>query len=46
LRYNEKTQDIVPASVSTTSGAAIVWAVGYSGLTGSFNPLALRTGSE
>jgi hypothetical protein len=30
-------------SVSTTLGASIVWAVGYSGVSGSFNPLALET---
>jgi hypothetical protein len=29
-------------SVSTKPGAAIVWAVGYSGVSGSFNPLALE----
>lgn len=29
-------------SVSTTPGAAIVWAVGYRGASGSFNPLALE----
>jgi hypothetical protein len=34
----------VLTSASTTPGAAIVWAVAYSGLTGSFNPLALRNG--
>ena len=34
----------VLTSVSTTPGAAIVWAVGYSGLTGSFNPLVLQNG--
>jgi len=34
----------VLTSVSTTPGAAIVWAVGYSGTTGSFNPLALENG--
>jgi hypothetical protein len=28
--------------VSTTPGAAIVWAVGYRGASGSFNPLALE----
>ncbi len=30
-------------SVSTNPGAAIVWAVGESGVSGSFNPLALQT---
>jgi hypothetical protein len=34
----------VLTSVSTTPGAAIVWAVGESGTTGSFNPLALQNG--
>jgi hypothetical protein len=34
----------VLTSVSTTPGAAIIWTVGYSGLTGSFNPLALKNG--
>jgi hypothetical protein len=34
----------VLTSASTTPGAAIVWTVGYSGLTGSFNPLALKNG--
>jgi hypothetical protein len=29
-------------SVSTKPGAAIVWAAGYSGVSGSFNPLALE----
>ena len=29
-------------SVSASPGAAIVWAAGYSGLSGSFNPLTLR----
>ena len=31
-------------SVSASPGAAIVWAAGYSGLSGSFNPLTLRNG--
>jgi hypothetical protein len=31
-------------SVSTRPGAAIVWAVGFSGVTGSFNPLAMQNG--
>jgi hypothetical protein len=31
-------------SVSTTPGAAIVWAAGFSGTTGSFNPLAMQNG--
>lgn len=31
-------------SVSTTPGAAIVWAIGSSGTTGSFNPLAMQNG--
>jgi hypothetical protein len=30
-------------SVSTTPGAAITWAVGYSGVSGSFNPLAIES---
>ena len=30
-------------SVSTSPGAAIVWAVGESGASGSFNPLAIET---
>jgi hypothetical protein len=30
-------------SVSTNPGAAIVWAVGESGISGSFNPLAMQT---
>ena len=30
-------------SVSTSPGAAIVWAVGESGISGSFNPLAMET---
>jgi len=30
-------------SVSTTPGAATVWAVGESGISGSFNPLAMET---
>jgi hypothetical protein len=30
-------------SVSTNPGAAIVWAVGFSGTSGSFNPLAMET---
>jgi len=30
-------------SVSTSPGAAIVWAVGESGISGSFNPLAIET---
>jgi hypothetical protein len=30
-------------SVSTNPGAAIVWAVGESGISGSFNPLAMET---
>ena len=34
----------VLTSASTTPGAAIIWTVGYSGLTGSFNPLALKNG--
>jgi hypothetical protein len=31
-------------SVSARPGAAIIWAAGYSGVAGSFNPLALRHG--
>ena len=31
-------------SVSASPGAAIVWAAGYSGVSGSFNPLTLRNG--
>jgi len=31
-------------SVSTRPGAAIVWAVGDSGISGSFNPLVLQNG--
>lgn len=34
----------VLTSVATHPGAAIVWAVGHSGLSGSFNPLVLRNG--
>jgi hypothetical protein len=34
----------VLSDVSTTPGAAIVQAVGYSGLTGSFNPIAMQNG--
>jgi hypothetical protein len=40
---NQGTPSVL-TSVSTTPGAAIVWTVGYSGLTGSFNPLALKNG--
>jgi hypothetical protein len=32
------------SSVSTTPGASIVQAVGYSGTSGSFNPFALQNG--
>ena len=32
------------ASVSASPGAAIVWAAGYSGVSGSFNPLTLQNG--
>jgi hypothetical protein len=32
------------ASVSTSPGAAIVWAAGNSGVSGSFNPLVLQNG--
>jgi hypothetical protein len=34
----------VLTSVSTSPGAAIVWAAGYSGTTGSLNPLMLQNG--
>jgi hypothetical protein len=34
----------VLTSVSTAPGDAIVWAAGYSGTTGSFNPLILQNG--
>jgi hypothetical protein len=34
----------VLSDVSTTPGAAIAQAVGYSGLTGSFNPIAMQNG--
>ena len=34
----------VLTAVSTTPGAAIIWAVGHSGTSGSFNPLALQNG--
>ena len=34
----------VLTSVSTALGDAIVWAAGYSGTTGSFNPLILQNG--
>jgi hypothetical protein len=30
-------------SVSTNPGGAIAWAVGESGISGSFNPLAMET---
>jgi hypothetical protein len=39
---NAGTGSSVVGSVATTPGAAIVQAVGYSGLYGSFNPLALQ----
>jgi hypothetical protein len=31
-------------SVSASPGAAIVWAAGYSGVSGSFNPLTVQNG--
>jgi hypothetical protein len=35
--------DLVNLDGVSTSGAADAWAAGYSGTSGSFNPLALRT---
>jgi hypothetical protein len=41
---NASTGSSLLFSVSTTPGAAIVQAVGYSGVSGAFNPFALQNG--